>query len=511
MADPRPNEESASARPQPHPLGDAALRRLLRNLPGMAYRCRFDTDWTMEYVSHGCRDLTGFDPVDLVDSRVVSFARLIHPEDRERVEETVRRAVVAAVPFRITYRLVRADGRQRWVWEQGVGVAGPLGEPETVEGFITDVTERVELAAKADDMSRLYRAVADQALTGVFVLRGGRFLYCNPRLTELLGLPSAAPEDLPSLLALVVESDRERVSATIEALERQTSDVARVELAAVRTDGDPVDLEVQINGIDLEDGTALVGVALDVTARRRAERRYHQTQKMEQLGRLAAGVAHDFNNVLSVIRASTDLILLEPSLSDPVAEDVRTIAEAAERGAGLSRQLMAFGRARPSEAILLSAHRVVESVHEILDRISGRDIDLRVEAAPGVGRIDLDPTHLEHVIMNLVINAKDAMPEGGAITLRIRQEPVGPPECPAETRDRPHLVVEVEDTGTGVPPELLPRLFEPYFTTKGDQGIGLGLGNVWRIASDAGGWVGVDSEVGRGSTFRVYFPVADGE
>ena len=463
----------------------------------------------MEYVSHGCRALTGFDPVDLVDSRVISFARLIHPDDRARVDETVRRAVEAAVPFRITYRLLRADGRQRWVWEQGVGVAGPLGRPETVEGFITDVTDRVELSAKADDMSRLYRAVADQALTGVFVLRAGRFLYCNPRLGDLLGLTTDEPEEMSPLLELVDDSDVERVRSTLERLERQASEVARIELAVVRSDGQRVDLEVQINGIDLEDGTALVGVALDVTGRRHAERRYHQAQKMEQLGRLAAGVAHDFNNVLSVIRTSTDLMLLESNLPDSVAQDLRAVAEAAERGAGLSRQLMAFGRARPSEAVLLSAHRVVESVHEILDRISGKDIDLRVEAAPGVGRIDLDPTHLEHVIMNLVINAKDAMPEGGSIRIGIRQEPIGPPECPVETRDRPHLVVEVQDTGTGIRPELLPRLFEPYFTTKGDQGIGLGLGNVWRIATDAGGWVGVDSEVGRGSTFRVYFPVAD--
>jgi len=503
------------------------LQRLLQNLPGMAYRCRDDPSWTMEFVSSGCRALTGFTPEDLVDNRVVSYARLVHPDDRDRVWRTVRRSVDHDQPFRVTYRIRTADGATRWVWEQGVGVRGPDGGIEAIEGFITDITDRYELTERISTHESRYRALVEQSLVGVYVIREGRFLYVNPHFAEIFGYTVAQILELDSVEALVHPDDRARVAENLRRRLDGDVDELHYDFRGVRRDGTPCEVEVHGRRVGWDGGPAVIGVVLDVTARERARRFYHGAKKMEALGQLAAGVAHDFNNILAVIKTTAHL--MKPTAELATADgyeqweaDVAEISAAVDRAAALCHQLIAFGRERRTPHSALSLPQLIEELIPILVRILGDTVRLDVLIEDDLPPVLLEAAPAEEVVMNLALNAKDAMPEGGTMLIRAttlagtnpgtgagRDSGTAPGAGTGTADHHPaHVLLEVTDTGSGIPDEIRRHIFEPYFTTKADEGTGLGLANVWRICQDAGGWVEVESEPGVGTTFRACFPSA---
>ncbi len=255
-----------------------------------------------------------------------------------------------------------------------------------------------------------------------------------------------------------------------------------------------------------------VGISLDVTERRTLEEQYQQAQKMEALGRLAGGVAHDFNNLLTAILGYCELLLDDIGPDDPHHGDVAEIQKAGTRAAGLTRQLLAFSRKQIIEPTLLDLHVVVADMRSMLGRLIGEDVRIVIGAPSELPRVKADRGQVEQIVMNLAVNARDAMPRGG--TLTIETAVVQLDEDYAHThlsvQPGPYVVLTVTDTGTGMTPEVQARLFEPFFTTKGPgKGTGLGLATVHGIATRSGGSVQVYSEVGRGTSFKVYFPAAD--
>lgn len=484
-----------------------ALRRLLGHLPGIVYRCALDDQWTMEFVSAGCRALTGFEPSELHRNRAVSFAELIHPDDREAVRVAVDKAISSHRSFSVTYRIERKDGRVRWVSDRGAAVRSDEGHVEAIEGFIADITEQKGLEDDVRHADRMFATLAEQTLTGVVLLRGTEIEYSNPRFAELFGTTVDALRVSPSFLDLVDEVDRDRVEAQLGAVDSEHVRLGRFEFRGVTLSGGLIELQTQINGVDIDGHPAIVGVVLDVTERRKSERRYHQAQKMESLGQMAAGVAHDFNNVLTVLRTTAELHALSPNAGADCAEDVQDLLDAVDRGAALSRQLMRFARVESPELVVLSIPHSLENLMPMLRRVTGREIELHLSYHDGVPPVKLDPADIEQVVLNLVINARDAISGGGEISLDVGEAPAAPAHLPAHVRAKPMVTLTVKDTGVGIEPDVASRVFEPFFTTKGDRGTGLGLGNVWRIATEAGGCVTVDSELGRGSEFTVYFPV----
>lgn len=480
------------------------LRRLLENLPGMAYRCRNEPSWTMDFVSSGCRELTGFTPEDLVGSRVVSYARLIHPDDRDRVWRMVQRSVDDDRPFRVTYRIRTADGTTRWVWEQGVGVRGHDGGIEAIEGFITDITDRHELTERISTQEDRYRALVEQSLVGVYVIQAGRFLYVNPHFAEIFGYTVHEILGLASVEELVHPDDRASVVENLTRRMDGEADELRYDFRGVRRNGTPCEVEVHGRRVAWDDGPAVIGVVLDITARERARRFYHGAKKMEALGELAAGVAHDFNNILAVIKTTAHLMKPTVDGHEQWESDVAEISAAVDRAAALCHQLMAFGRGRLAPRSAISLPRLIEELVPILVRILGDSVELDLSLEDDLPPVVLEAARAEEVIMNLALNARDAMPDGGTVT--IRATTLSRTALEAAGLDLPHVVLEVADTGSGIPDEIRRRIFEPYFTTKADEGTGLGLANVWRICQDAGGWVDVESQPGVGATFRACFP-----
>jgi PAS domain S-box-containing protein len=283
-------------------------------------------------------------------------------------------------------------------------------------------------------------------------------------------------------------------------------------------DGAPLVVEIRSFPFELHGGVVVLAMGRDVTrqieaedARRRLEEQLHQALKIEAMGRLAGGVAHDFNNILTGILGFTELLAAQIPESDPMRGDVAEIRACAEKAASLTSQLLAFSRKQIIESRAFDANEVVERASRMLRRLIGEDVDLQITRAASPSIVSMDPHQLEQVLVNLAVNARDAMPGGGRLAISVRHETLDARACEARVDVKPgrYVVIEVVDTGTGMSETVLAHIFEPFFSTKADKGTGLGLPTSYGIVRQAGGFVEVASRLGEGSTFSLYLPATE--
>ncbi|MCI0689888.1 MAG: ATP-binding protein, partial [Sporichthyaceae bacterium] len=287
-----------------------------------------------------------------------------------------------------------------------------------------------------------------------------------------------------------------------------------------RRDGGAVHVSISSAALPDHDGrpAGLVAIYTDITDRRRAEEelrqsqeQFRQAQKMEAVGRLAGGVAHDFNNLLTAILSYSEMLLGELPPTDPMRDDLEQIRQAGTRASELTNQLLAFSRRQLLQLRSVDLNRIVGGVDRMLRRLIGEDVELKTVLAPELRLTRADPGQLEQVILNLAVNSRDAMPNGGRLTISTANVELG--EAAAARLDRmepgAYVSLSVEDTGTGMDPEVRERIFEPFFTTKGPgRGTGLGLSTVYGIVKQVGGAIFVSSEPEVGSTFTIYLPAS---
>ncbi len=361
------------------------LSTLIDNLPGTAYRCRLDENWTMLYVSESVTELTGYSPAEFGKEGVITYGELVHPEDRAHVHEATHHAVAAMVPYEMEYRIIARDGKVKTVWERGHLIAGKNDAPGHLEGFILDITDKV------------------------------------------------------------------------------------VQEAALR-----------------------------------------QMQKMEAIGQLAGGVAHDFNNMLTVISVRSEIAMRKTEAGSALHASLREIHDAAGRAAALTRQLLTYARRQAAQPQVVQLDAQIRDMAGMLRGLVGEGIALHVETDAALWPVRIDPVQADQVLVNICINARDAIGSSkqGAVSITTRNETLDAQHSPPPglaTGD--YVVLTIRDNGEGMTPETMERLFEPFFTTKPfGQGTGLGLPTVHGIVKQSGGHIEVESAPGKGATFRIRLP-----
>ncbi|HEV2671991.1 MAG TPA: MASE1 domain-containing protein [Gemmatimonadales bacterium] len=329
----------------------------------------------------------------------------------------------------------------------------------------------------------------------------------NPAAETLYGW--RADELIGSPLARITQDMESRYGIRERVFRGET--VRGIEIGATRKDGTPV--TVSVAGAPLLDAPGRVSgmmlIAADLTEMRRLEVQYRQAQKMEAVGRLAGGIAHDFNNLLTAILGTTGLLLEDRHLAPQMQLDVHEIEKAAKRAAGLTRQLLVFSRQQVLEPRLLDLNAVVRDLERMLGRLIGEDVEVHTKLAAELGTVLADQGQLQQAIVNLVVNARDAMPKGGRVTIETADVELDPRQLEASALTQPgsYVLLAVHDTGAGMDAATKARLFEPFFTTKEPgHGTGLGLATVYSIVKQSSGYIWAYSELGQGATFKIYLP-----
>jgi two-component system, cell cycle sensor histidine kinase and response regulator CckA len=489
---------------------EARYFRIASNVPGMMYQFRKDANGSMSFpfISNGAMDIYGVPPSE-IQANPQLLTDFVHPDDRDGFTATRRLAAETRAPWRWAGRIT-VNGVVKWV--EGSSRPQSLSDGVTVwDGLFVDVTEAREAAARLQESEHRYRSLFDNHPDAVFSLDlSGNFASSNPECTKLSGY---APGEMLGRGFDTLLPAKELSTAFAHFQKAREGTASTFNLTLHHKDGHPVELSVTNIPVVVAGAVSEVfGIARDLTAQRELESQLRHAQKMEAVGQLAAGVAHDFNNVLTVIQGCSEFLRTSLSPDDERREDVDMIRDAASRAATLTRQLLAFSRKQVLQPAIVDLNGCIENLSSILGRMVGEDIDLIVDLADDLGFICADAGQLEQVIVNMAVNARDAMQNGGELRLVTRNCTIDAERARhlVEAVPGPYVCLSISDNGCGMDAATCSRVFEPFFTTKGaGKGTGLGLAMAYGIIRQSSGYVAVASTPGSGTTFDIYLPAVD--
>lgn len=604
------------------------LSVLLSNLPGMAYRCLNDPEWTMLFVSEGVSELTGYARDAFLNYKDLNFSQIIHQDDRVRVWNEIESALQEKAPYRLTYRIIAADGRCKWVMEQGRGIFDESGTLQFLEGFIIDITDRITAQQSIQAERDRAQKYLDVAGTIIIVLNrdmnielinkkgcevlGWReedilgknwFDYCvppkmleerrkrvkqifdgeipSPEYSESIALTKDGEERIIAWYNIPLRDDTGNIVKVISSgediTERRKAEetlrltqfsidhafdaviwiepdgrlsyvnaaacnalgFSRSELLSLsiqdietglspeswacrwnqvqsarfmstnssfrRKDGTLFPVDVTFNYLEYEGRSHLFAFARDISEKRRIEEELFKASKLESIGILAGGIAHDFNNILTAIIGNISLAMLDLSENEELLRRLADAEKASLRAQELTQQLLTFSR---GGAPVKKTIHIEELVRESAAfAIHGSKVRCEFIFEPDLFAVEVDAGQLSQVIHNLIINADQAMPQGGVIKVKARNV-VDSNSLPPSLKPGKYVEITVTDSGIGIPPQHLPNIFDPFFTTK-QKGSGLGLATTYSIISKHDGVIEVESAVDVGTTFRIYLPASN--
>jgi two-component system cell cycle sensor histidine kinase/response regulator CckA len=444
----------------------------------------------------------------LEELRNSSSFEQIHPEDRERVKEAAEEARRTGMGRPMEYRFRHKDGTWRVLESTASVIRNSKGEPEKLVIVNRDVTERNHAVEALGRSEANFRSLVGDAPYGIFRANlAGKLLMVNPALEKMLGY-----ESQDELLAVNLASGIYRHPAEhqkISGMFLRNPHFKDVEIEWKRKDGAFIMVRCSGWPVKDENSTYIEVFAEDVTERRVLERQLRVAQKMEAVGRLSGGIAHDFNNLLGVILGYIQVMKRNLVPGQSSYEYAEEIEKASQRAVSLTKQLLAFSRQQVLEPAILNLNTLVYDMGKMLPRLIGEDIQLNLILDPVIGQVKADPGQIEQVMMNLAVNARDAMPDGGRLTIQTANAELDmafvhehPGSVPGQ-----YVMLAVTDTGTGMDPETQAQIFEPFFTTKErDKGTGLGLATVYGVVKQSNGYITVESEKGKGALFKIYLP-----
>ncbi|MDB5313399.1 MAG: Blue-light-activated protein, partial [Gemmataceae bacterium] len=506
-------------------VSEEQLRLVGDNLPdGAIYQVMAGPDQTRRfvYISAGLGHLLGLTPAEATADAGAVYG-LIHPDDLPGVLAEEEAAHRAMAPFEREFRTYTRGGELRWVHCRSMPTPLPDGG-RLWNGVVMDVTARKKAEEALRRSEELFRGIFEGTSAGLSLTdAAGRFVSCNPACAAMAGrtvedLLRLTPEDISH------PDDWARQQPLVAELKAGTRNRVDLTMRYVRPDGKVVWAEVSVAAIRGPDGGYEygLGVAIDVTVRRRLEDQLRQAQKLEAVGRLAGGVAHDFNNLLTGVLGNLALVRLPPG--DPNGPLLAAVERAAARAADVTRKLLGYARRNQLVPGPVAPREALAEAAAAARRTFDPRIRVEVEVAPGCGPVLADPALLDQALTNLCLNARDAMPDGGTLTLSagpVEGAAGGPADAPGEpplqeadrapdARPEAFVRLSVADTGHGMTDEVKARIFDPFFTTKGpDKGTGLGLAMVQGIVRQHRGWVGWTSAPGAGTRIDLYFPRAE--
>jgi two-component system cell cycle sensor histidine kinase/response regulator CckA len=438
----------------------------------------------------------------------MSFAELAHPDDRERRLHDLAKLRSGSVDsYTAERRYVRKDGT--WVWCRISVSAVRDGSGESIHDItqVQDVSNERALRESLEDNERLFRTLFAESLLAKIVLDdGGTIVDCNAAYAELVGLTR---EEIVGQPMAAVPASPELAAELWGRL--QSEGELRTQLEFIRTDGRRREVDVTAKK-DVLPGRHLAVIS-DLTEQKRLEQQVLQAHKMESVGRLAGGIAHDFNNLLTAIGGYTELMLRRIPEGSPLRHDAEEIRKAAERAANLTRQLLAFSRRQVLQPCVLDLNAVVVDMEKMLKRLIGEDVSLETRLEAELGAVLADPGQLQQVVLNLAVNAREALTHGGTVTIETSNVELTGEEAEENVggQEGSYVLLSISDDGQGMDEAVRAQLFEPFFTTKEGLSTGLGLATVYGIVTQSGGYISVDSAPDAGSRFRLYLPRAESD